>query len=752
MLMRSLQNFIILTCVFVATFSCGQPSFEEPIISLDQYVIEEGFQLDVIASEPFIEAPVAISFDNQGRIWTVEMKGYMKNLEDTDGEMPNGTISILEDLDNDGITDHVKVFMDSLVLPRAIAHVYGGLLYAEPPNLWFVDIQNDQPTNRVLVDSLYSDGGNVEHQPNGLLMNIDNWIYNANSNFRYQRKNGQWVKEPTTYRGQWGISKDDFGRLYYNNNSVQLIGDYTFPNTIINNQYYKPKKAVSKSLTSNQRVYPLHRTYVNRGYQKGVLDSDSLLINVTSACGPLIYRGNQFNKTYYQNAFVCAPEANLVKRNILGFHTDSITAEQAWEDKEFLASTDQGFRPVNLHNGPDGNIYVVDMHRGIIQHKAFLTPYLQKHLATHKLDTILGMGRILRVAKEGYVEMDFSSISEMKISELIEALQSDIGWLRDRAQQRLILVNNAKAIEPLKALSLNATNPISVVHALHTLNGMDALKFEHLIKVIRTNASSEVVAHGLILSEHFADVKYISQIISLVSELKAKNDSEIDLYTILTLGEWTKLASSTFFPVLQELSNKYKNRRIFQEALISTLNTLEDEFNNFLVEDKNNQENSLFAEIYEETLANRVDDKKNTIYVQKVTGTDDRTGGYNIFRKTCAACHGFNGEGLDGIAPPLIGSEYVTGPSKRLAAIILHGISGPIHVDGELYNFNAPMPGLNANPEISDKDIVDIIAYLNNAFPGAKDRVNFEQVKALRKQKPSSGLMYTEEELLRLFN
>ena len=62
------------------------------------------------------------------------------------------------------------------------------------------------------------------------------------------------------------------------------------------------------------------------------------------------------------------------------------------------------------------------------------------------------------------------------------------------------------------------------------------------------------------------------------------------------------------------------------------------------------------------------------------------------------------------------------------------------------------MPGLNANPEISDKDIVDIIAYLNNAFPGAKDRVNLEQVKALRKQKPSSGLMYTEEELLRLFN
>src|SRR5690606_9875335 len=133
------------------------------------------------------------------------------------------------------------------------------------------------------------------------------------------------------------------------------------------------------------------------GYQEGVLDRDSILVNVTAACGPLVYRGGTFPVGYDQNVFVCVPEANLIKRNILSFHGNRVEAEQAWQGKEFLASTYEGFQPVNLSNGPDGNMYVVDMHRGVIQHYAFLTPYLKKLSAEKKLDTILDYGRILRV-------------------------------------------------------------------------------------------------------------------------------------------------------------------------------------------------------------------------------------------------------------------------------------------------------------------------------------------------------------------
>ncbi len=228
-----------------------------PAISFDKYKIADGFEIQLAASEPLIEAPVVMDFDNQGRMWVVEMRGYMPNLAGTGEEVPNGRITILEDSNKDGRADHEKVFLDSLVLPRAIAHVYGGLLYAAPPNLWFAEIHNDKPGKSTLVDTLYIDGGNPENQPNGLMVGIDNWIYSANSTSRYQLKDGKWLKEPTSFRGQWDIARDNFGRLYYNYNEIQLVGDYVLPNTLINNPYLNPKEAINRLLTENQRVYPL---------------------------------------------------------------------------------------------------------------------------------------------------------------------------------------------------------------------------------------------------------------------------------------------------------------------------------------------------------------------------------------------------------------------------------------------------------------------------------------------------------------
>ena len=255
--------------VFMVSFK--NLSFEQPNFSLENYKVEEGFELKLIASESLLKAPVSMDFDNKGRMWVVEMIGYMPNLEGIGEEIPNGRISILEDVNKDGVIDRSQVFLNKLVLPRGLAHVYGGLLYVDGPKLWFVEINNDKPGKKTLVDPVYAEGGNVEHSSNGLMMNIDNWIYNANYNFRYQLKNGKWVKEPTSNRGQWGITKDNFGRLYYNNNSTQLQGDFVLPNKVIRNRYFKPTIAENQRLTNN-KVFPIHQTSVNRGYQKGVLD------------------------------------------------------------------------------------------------------------------------------------------------------------------------------------------------------------------------------------------------------------------------------------------------------------------------------------------------------------------------------------------------------------------------------------------------------------------------------------------------
>ncbi|MEO5564753.1 MAG: dehydrogenase, partial [Chitinophagaceae bacterium] len=323
-----------------------------PQAAIDKMHIEESFEVKLVASEPLIAAPVAINFDKQGRIWVVQMNDYMLDTLGTGEEKPTGKIIILSDKDGDGVMDTRKVFLDSLVLPRAICLIEDGILVAEPPSLWYYTIQNDKPASKTLVDSVYAEGGNVEHQPNGLLRAMDNWIYNAKSAKRYRKQGNKWLIERTHFRGQWGISQDEWGRLFYNNNSENLLGDEFAPGLGAYNENQRRVTGFNKKIIPDDSVYPARPTPgVNRGYMKGVLDEKKRLTTFTAACGPVIYTGDLFDKKYHGNAFVAEPSANLIKRNILTADGYSINGKQAYNDKEFLASEDERFRPVNLYTG-----------------------------------------------------------------------------------------------------------------------------------------------------------------------------------------------------------------------------------------------------------------------------------------------------------------------------------------------------------------------------------------------------------------
>lgn len=730
--------FSILTLsIFIVGFKII--AFEEPKISLENYKIEDGFELSVIASESFFKAPVSMDFDNKGRMWVVEMIGYMPNLEGIGEEEPNGRISILEDLDKDGVIDHSKTFLDKLVLPRALAHVYGGLLYTDGPKLWFVEIKNDKPGKKTLVDPIYAEGGNVEHTSNGLMMNIDNWIYNANYNFRYQLKNGKWLKEPTTYRGQWGITKDNFGRLYYNNNSVQLQGDYVLPNKAIRNKYFKPTASEGQKLTNN-KVYPIHATSVNRGYQKGVLDARGYLTEVTASCGPLIYRGGAFPQSYNQNAFVCVPEANLIKRNTLSFNNLQTLANQAVEGKEFLASTDEGFRPVNLFNGPDGAMYIVDMHRGIIQHKAYISQYLAEQLAGKKLDTLQNAGRILKVVSKTNKLNPVPDLSKATAKDLVALLSHPNGWLRDRSQQILITKNDKTITKDLIALTKNTNDFATAIHALYVLDGLNTLTFGMLSDVINQSKQPEIIAHALGLSERFASVQNAAKMKSIGTQLLTQNNEVIDLYLAFSLNNWLKF-DNTLLPILAQIEKKYADKRVFQEAVVSSLEGKEEQYLS------TQNPSTLLKSNLTLAINNRQKKEPNPIFVKEKNAVDNRTKGLQLFRSICATCHGADGKGIQDLAPPLKGSEYIDGSMKRLAAIILHGLSGPITVNGKLYQLNNEMPGLVNNKDISDEDIADIIRYTQNALAKEGKNISASDVKKLRDKKPV-GVLFNEKQLL----
>lgn len=725
-------------------FSCRE-SFEETEVSLDGYHIEKGFSLEVIASEPLLKAPLAIDFDNSNRIWVAEMPGYMHNMQGQGENDPTGAIKILEDKDGDGRMDHAKIFLDSLVLPRALALVYGGLLYAEPPNLWFVEINNDTPGKRVLVDSLYAAEGNPEHQPNGLLKNIDNWIYNAKSNYRYRMKNGKWFKEPTTFRGQWGISHDNFGRLYFNDNSRQLLGDHVLPNRLVRNKYFTPEKGVAQLLTEDQRVYPLQPVLVNRGYAPGILNADSLLLHVTASCGPLVYRGGIFPEDYDENVFVCVPEANSIKRNILSFQSNLTSAKQAWEGKEFLASFDEGFRPVNLYNGPDGGMYVVDMHLGVLGHHAYLSPYLKKIAKERQMDTIVDMGRILKISVEGRASDSTYNLTKLSNAELAELLYHNNGWLRDRAQQLLIYRGKEDIVPRLLQIAMNDEHPIAQIHALYTLEGMGKSSFDNLIKVA-LESDSQAVAHALVLLEGFISKENASTALQTFETLLIKNEPLIDLYLASTLGEWATVSESKFLPLVVILSKRYPGDLLMRESFVSGMSSTMA-FAVAILEEDSETKNDTLVTLLKNTIKVQNENNPNPIYTNRILAEDDRTRGGKIFRQICAACHGINGKGSDGLAPPLLKSQYMKRPLERLGLIVLHGLSGPVHVNGKKYEFNQAMPGLIANESLTEQDIADVIAYVTNAFSDTPGTLEPETIKRLRNVSSKSGNEFTEQEL-----
>lgn len=743
---KLLYLLILASPLLIASCSDTADSLSDTISV--SYHLSDSFRLEPVAIEPLLDAPVAIAFDERGRIWVVEMRGYMTDLDNSGENQPSGRISVLEDTNSDGVMDRRYTFLDSLVLPRALALVYGGLLYAEPPNLWFVEIKNDRPDARTLVDSAYATGGNVEHQPNGLLLAMDNWIYSAKSDRRYRRKNGRWLCEKTHFRGQWGITQDGFGRLFYNDNSNQLQGDYLLPNALLRNRFFDPSAGFNLQICTDQRVYPLQPTAVNRGYETGTLDSTGRLRNVTSACGPLIYRGGQFPTNFNGNAFVCVPEANLIKRNIFDeAATLRLQARQAYAGREFLAASDPGFRPVNLNEGSDGCLYVTDMHRGIIQHKTYMTAYLREQILGRRLDTVYGQGRILRVVHTGMPRQTPPRLDKANAVKLVQFLGHPNAWVCDKARQLLIERGDTLALPLLRSLALDNSNPQQQIQAMWTLEGQAALDFPLLAQVAGTAGHSWVAMTALHLLEEFVDNAETKAVCPVFEKSYARCDSTTDLALCLYAGPWGKFAPEPVYDLLSRLVRRYPADTLFQEAIVSGLSEQEAAFLAFLEQKTAPAAVPFLKKKLHNTATARRKNHPATWTLEPKPYKDKLTAGLQLYQVYCGACHGPTGQGVANLAPPLDGSEFVHGSPDKLALIALHGLYGPVTVKGRRYEFNSPMPGLAANPSCSSADLAAILSFVRNAFSREPFTFSAEKMDSLRRVKPANGATFSVDEV-----
>lgn len=702
-----------------------------------EFILEKGFHIKAVAAEPLLISPVEIEFDESGRIWAVEMTGYMRDIDGSDEYEPDGKISILEDTDGDGVMDKKTVFLDGLVLPRAIELIHGGLLYAEPPNLWWVPIANDQPGARQLVDSLYAVGGNVEHAPNGLLYNIDNWIYSAKSDRRYRFRDGKWEMTPTHSRGQWGITNDDAGRLYYNNNSNPIFGDFVPSNQVNANPFLHSKNIEKQNLSKSRRFYPAHPTLINRGYNEGAFDEEGRVKHFTSACTPFIYRGGQFKEDYYQQAFVCGPEGNLVKRYEMINEAGKISAKATSEGSEFLVSMDETFRPVNLNNGPDGAMYIVDMRKAIIQHRAYMTSYLKELILGSQMDTLPLGGRIFRVADSTNAVKSIPDLSSLALADWVPFLDSKNAWQRTVAQKNLVFGNNKSLIPAITKLAKSAKRPQGQIYALWTLEGMGAITPE-VLATIPTDKPA-VVSQLILLAKTILTEENAGQLTPIFAKALGSKDYDNHLQLAHTIG----LVENKSWLILAQM---YPDDPIMSEALVSSIAGKEASVLEMM---KNFKSESYINTLLSETIDNQANDKRKELIASTGDQTDDRTRGFELYQTYCGTCHGNDGKGIENMAPPLYQSEYVDGPPEHIALVMLNGLQGPITVHGEIYEGAAVMPGIKQNPDITDRDINDIIAFLKSGFTSKPKWFNMKEsvISKLRAETADRDAMFTEEEL-----
>jgi mono/diheme cytochrome c family protein/glucose/arabinose dehydrogenase len=693
-----------------------------PAQALKTFKLAPGFRIELVAGEPLVESPVAMTFDADGRIWVVEMRGFMPNPDGTgEAEIP-GRVAVLEDTDGDGRADKKTIFLDHLAMPRAIAMAGEGVLVGEPPHLWYCRDTNgdDVCDQKTEVAHDYGDPKNPEHTANGLVRDLDNWYYNLYHTYRYRLAGGKWERQPIGNRAQWGLTQDHFGRLYFTSNSDQLRGDM-IPAHYAGTQPGLKLPGLNVQVAHDQTVWPGRvNPGVNRGYQPGTLRDDGTLARFTAACGTEIYRGHLFPPEFVGNAFVCEPAGNLVRRNVLTEKDGLVTARNPYEKSEFLTSTDERFRPVNLRTGPDGALYVVDMYHGILQHRIYVTTYLRKQIEDRGLDKPLFQGRIYRILPKTKRPDRPPRLAQAQPAALVRFLSHPNGWVRDTAQRLLVERGGDSAVNDLRAVARGEGLLLARLHALWTLGGLDGLDAETIARAL-SDPEPKIRVVGVRLAESFlkilTDTPEVKRVRSQVLALVHDPEAEVRMQLALSLG------AVAFGPNIKD-------------ALAS------------LREEKSNADVRKLAAF---SLAAREPKPQETAAAQpkgRPLTPEEQSRfekGRGVYEATCIACHQPHGLGQEGLAPPLVGSDWVKGSPHRLARIVLFGLRGPIKVKGE--TFELDMPSLAV---LDDDQIAAVLTYVRRQWGHSFEPVVTETVKKAREQTADRVDAWTAEELLKI--
>lgn len=638
--------------------------------------VPEGYRLELVASEPMVQEPVCFAFDGDGALFVCEWLTYMQDQYGTGEHEPKSRVVKLEDTDGDGQMDKRTVFADGLLLPRSIICLHDRVLVkmSHDSTVWaFFDADGDGVAERKEVALKGGRvGGNIEHQSNTFMWNADNRIYSTSEVYGF--RGGKLVRESSAGKyGQWGLARDDVGRVYGSSNSIPVQGWHHLGG------------------------YPLMTPGEDKDFRRAfsickVDDATDPGRDVTAIGGQTMIRSEQLKdfKGMYAVPDSVRRMVKLVEFKDVGGKRVA-SAPKRFEGREFLRSSDVYFRPVWAGMGPDGGLYLADMSRGIVQESQWFPTertakpnerWLARYYRTKEWG-MLGVnrrGRIYRLVPEDLSLLEKKpELLGMSSVELVGYLAHGNGWWRDEAQKLIVCRGGEGAVVKLREF-LGHEKALARLGALRCLDGLGALGVKDISVALR-DGDERVRTTAVTLADGKSEL-----LDALVAMGGVENSSMVlsQLYAVYSKSE----------------SQKSLNAR---KLLVS----------------KHGKNGSILLM-----------EKARAQFPRRLAKYAE---GHKIYMGLCADCHGMGDKGMrvEGkLMAPLFAKNARAMDKTYVTKVLLKGLQGPLGKEGEEHYAAGIMPPMEG--AYDDKQVAQILNYVGFRWGGWKSEMKPEEVGKIR--------------------